>query len=97
MLREDLPGLRVLDDERARRHGRRSRVRGSGEGERREDDGADPQEHEREGYLRRYLMRIFCPTVRAVGSMPRLRVVSSSTVVLYFWAMEPSVSPLTTT
>jgi hypothetical protein len=47
VLREDLPSLRILDDERARRNDGRSCVRSSGEGKRRDDDGADPQRHGR--------------------------------------------------
>ena len=44
-----------------------------------------------------YLTRIFWPMCRAVGSIPGLRLMRSSTVVPYFWAREPSVSPLCTT
>ena len=46
---------------------------------------------------RAHLTRMRCPMCIAVGSMPGFRVISSSTVVLYFPAMEPSVSPLRTT
>jgi hypothetical protein len=35
-----------------------------------------------------------CPIRSAVGSTPGLSAVSFWTVVPYFWAIEPSVSPL---
>jgi hypothetical protein len=44
-----------------------------------------------------YLTRMRWPICMAVGSIPGFSVISSSTVVLYLPAMEPSVSPLWTT
>src|SRR6266511_4494343 len=87
----------VLDDERSRQNGRRrcDRCPSSDEGERRKDCGdPDPEDHESQDS---YLTRMRCPMCIAVGSIPGFRVISSSTVVLYFSAMEPSVSPLSTT
>ena len=47
-------------------------------------------------WLGRYLTRIFSSMWSAVGSTPGFRVISSSTVVPYLSAIEPSVSPLCT-
>ena len=59
------------------------------------------REHQARGRVHcrqgRYLTRIFWPMWSAVGSIPGFKVMSSSTVVLYVPAIEPSVSPLWTT
>jgi hypothetical protein len=98
VLREHLPGRWVLDDVRPRQNRRRSRccrVRCGDEGERRKNCGdPDPEDHPQEDS---YFTRMRCPMCIAVGSMPGFRVISSSTVALYFPAMEPSVSPFCTT
>src|SRR4051812_38305476 len=94
VLREHVTRGRVHNEERARvdRRSRRVRRRCGGNEQEARRDGNEPAVHGAQIYL----TRMRWPTVSAFELTPGLSSSSCSTVVPFFDAIEPNVSPLST-